>query len=30
MRVMIVDDAPWLADLLRQLVLNARPAAALD
>lgn len=30
MRVMIVDDDPWLADLLKQLVLNARPAAAVD
>ena len=30
MRVMIVDDDPWLADLLRQLVLNARPAATVD
>ncbi len=27
MRVMIVDDDPWLADLLKQLVLSARPAA---
>lgn len=30
MRVMIVDDDPWLADLLKQLVLNARPAATVD
>lgn len=30
MRVMIVDDDPWLADLLKQLVFSARPAAAVD
>ncbi|MDX5372391.1 MAG: response regulator, partial [Pseudomonadaceae bacterium] len=30
MRVMIVDDDPWLADLLKQLVLSKRPAAAID
>jgi HD-like signal output (HDOD) protein/ActR/RegA family two-component response regulator len=27
MRVMIVDDDPWIADLLKQLVLSLRPAA---
>ncbi|MEO4048285.1 HDOD domain-containing protein [Pseudomonas sp. CAU 1711] len=30
MRVMVVDDDPWLADLLKQLVLSKRPAAEVD
>lgn len=30
MRVMVVDDDPWLADLLRRLVLNKRPGASVD
>ncbi|HIQ41857.1 MAG TPA: response regulator [Pseudomonas oleovorans] len=30
MRVMVVDDDPWLADLLRQLVLSRRPSAEVD
>lgn len=30
MRVMIVDDDPWLADLLKQIVLSARPEAQVD
>lgn len=30
MRVMVVDDDPWLADLLRQLVLSKRPGAEVD
>ncbi|SIR97319.1 HD-like signal output (HDOD) domain, no enzymatic activity [Aquipseudomonas alcaligenes] len=30
MRVMIVDDDPWLADLLKQLVQSVRPAAEID
>lgn len=30
MRVMVVDDDPWLAGLLKQLVLNKRPGAEVD
>jgi len=30
MRVMVVDDDPWLTDLLRRLVLNKRPGASVD
>ncbi len=30
MRVMIVDDDPWIADLLKQLVLSLRPGAETD
>ena len=30
MRVMIVDDDPWIADLLKQLVLSLRPSANID
>lgn len=30
MHVMIVDDDPWLANLLRQLVSSARPSAIID
>lgn len=30
MHVMIVDDDPWLADLLQQLVSSVRPAASVD
>jgi hypothetical protein len=27
MRIMILDDAPWIAELLKQIVLSLRPAA---
>ncbi|MBH1966702.1 MAG: response regulator [Pseudomonadales bacterium] len=30
MRVMILDDDPWISDLLKQLVLSIRPAAQVD
>lgn len=30
MRVMILDDDPWIADLLKQLVLSIRPIAQVD
>ncbi|MBX9408412.1 response regulator [Pseudomonas baetica] len=30
MRVMILDDDPWISDLLKQLVLSLRPAAQVD
>lgn len=30
MRVMIVDDDPWIADLLKQVVLSVRPTAQVD
>ena len=30
MRVMVVDDDPWLAGLLKQLVLSKRPGAEVD
>lgn len=30
MRVMVVDDDPWLADLLKQIVLTARPQAQVE
>ncbi|MBC9249677.1 hypothetical protein A9179_05255 [Pseudomonas alcaligenes] len=30
MRVMILEDDPWIADLLKQIVLSIRPAAQID
>lgn len=30
MRVLILEDDPWIADLLKQIVLNLRPAARVD
>ncbi|WHS63116.1 hypothetical protein [Pseudomonas sp. G2-4] len=30
MRVMILDDDPWISDLLKQLVLSIRPVAQVD
>ncbi|MGV8917947.1 MAG: response regulator [Pseudomonas sp.] len=30
MRVMVLDDDPWIADLLKQLVLSIRPTAQVD
>lgn len=30
MRVMILDDDPWISDLIKQLVLSIRPVAQVD